>query len=1027
MSIIIRIFRKSMILCWVLVFIVQASMAIGVSSAASEPPAKKILMLYSDTPEFLANPIFTDGFKSRIGELVHSPIEYSYEYLAWSQHQNDPQYPEALETFLFKKYRQSQPDLVVLLGGPAAQFLITRGETLFPGVPKIITGATVAGYSQADIPADTHLIQSSYSAVKAIEAILQLQPATKKIYVVIGDSAAERQVISQYGRDFQVFANRAEFIYLNQLSLAKLLETTPTIESDAVILFHTFFRDAEGSAYYPVNVLRRLAQEARVPIYSVQDVFLGLGAVGGYVNSNRLIGVRAAERGAQILNREKIPNAVLSAATTGEYLFDWRELKRWGIDEKNLPAGSRIEFKEADVWDKYKWQITGAAALIVVQGFLISALLINRAWRRKAQEELIHSKEEIESLYEETTALNSELNQALDEKDYALEKNQASLKEISDLYQKLSATYSELAVSKEALNRQYIQLEQQEQSLEESEERYRLATEGANDVIWDIDLESGIIRNSDRLTAVTGIDLPANGHFTLDEWRLRIHPDDSSMLDKTLREHLDGITSHYFNEYRVDDGRGGYVWVAVRGKAIFDETGKPLRMAGSLTNITEQKQAREQVEYLAYHDSLTGLPNRAALSRKFAEITAGPERVENTSLVLVDLDDFKVVNDLSGHGHGDMLLKQVTMSLKALVNEHIFLARFGGDEFVFIHYGNPDFATISLFAEDVLDCFKLPFAIRDNLFQMTASVGIALFPEHGQDFNQLLQGADIALHKGKRNGKNRCEFFDASLRIEMTRKQEMEKGLKVAAQNQELVLHYQPQFDLKDHSVVGFEALLRWNHPKWGMVPPLDFIPWAEETGLITSLGKWVLEEACFAVRRINAQIGHSHFVAVNISARQLTEPDFPETVLRILQKTGLAAELLELEITETLLLQSFDECVASLDTLRRAGIKVSLDDFGTGYSSLTYLQKLPVDTIKMDHYFIGEIQADSNSRAILASVINLSHHFGFAVVAEGLETEEQVALVTQYGCDRGQGYFLSRPVPEESLLRWLGKEGTNT
>ena len=365
----------------------------SLSYAAPEAPETKILILYADTPTFLPYTIFTDAFKNRIAEIDSDKTSYYYEYLAWSQHATDPTYAGDVSVFLHQKYRKDKPNLVILVGGSAAQFFLSYGERMFPGVPKVIVGVTGVGYSKTNLPQNFSVLQSLYDESKIIETILQIQPATKRIYVLIGNSAAEQRTVTSYSLNFKRFVDKVEIIYLNQLPFNKLLEFVPTVKGDAVFLFHVFFQDVEGRAFVPSNVLRRISQVARVPIYGVQDTFLGAGAVGGYVNSTRLMGLRTAEQMAAMRAGNKPAGSTLITTSTGEYVFDWRELKRWGIAVDRLPVGSRIEFREPNVWEMHKWLILGVVFIIITQGTLIFGLVVYSVKIKKATNELLRSKE----------------------------------------------------------------------------------------------------------------------------------------------------------------------------------------------------------------------------------------------------------------------------------------------------------------------------------------------------------------------------------------------------------------------------------------------------------------------------------------------------------------------------------------------------------------------------------------------------------------------------------------------------------
>jgi diguanylate cyclase (GGDEF)-like protein/PAS domain S-box-containing protein len=450
----------------------------------------------------------------------------------------------------------------------------------------------------------------------------------------------------------------------------------------------------------------------------------------------------------------------------------------------------------------------------------------------------------------------------------------------------------------------------------------------------------------------------------------------------------------------------------------------PRQFAVLLNDISERKQAEQKIQELAYFDGLTKLPNRRLLIDRLGQaLIAGARSKRKGGLLFVDLDDFKTLNDTFGHGEGDLLLQQVAQRLTSSVREGDTVARLGGDEFVVmledLSENPPDAAAqIKIVGEKILAALNQPYVVSSQEHHSTASIGAALFGETRDSLDDLLKRADIAMYQAKSAGRNTLRFFDPALQAAVKARAVMEEALRQAINRGEFLLYYQPQVDRG--SLIGAEALIRWKHPKRGMVLPGEFIPLAEETGLILPLGRWVLETACGQIAAWAGRKETRHFnIAVNVSARQFRQADFVDQVLRVLERTTADPHNLKLELTESMLVDNVEDVIAKMTALKSRGLSFSLDDFGTGYSSLSYLKRLPLDQLKIDQSFVRDVLADLNNGAIAQTIIALSQTMGLSVIAEGVETEEQRDFLARLGCPAFQGFLFSRPVPVEEL-EWL-------
>ena len=450
--------------------------------------------------------------------------------------------------------------------------------------------------------------------------------------------------------------------------------------------------------------------------------------------------------------------------------------------------------------------------------------------------------------------------------------------------------------------------------------------------------------------------------------------------------------------------------------------GEP-HVIGTVRDISVRKQAEAHIEYLAHHDVLTGLPNRTLLRDRFAQAKLQADR--NRSLIAVlflDLDHFKVINDTLGHAAGDQLLKQLVTHLQHCVRDTDTISRQGGDEFIFLVQDIRQLAVIERVAHALLSQLQQPLQLAEQELTVSGSIGIALYPQDGDNFDLLLQRADMAMYAAKAAGRNKANFYSASMQAEIDKRVQLDSRLRKALKHGDFRLHFQPQVDARQRPF-GAEALLRWTPPGKAAIPPGEFIPLAEETGFIVSLGRFVLEEACRTLVQWSQQpLLQSLTLAVNISARQFRERDFESHLAQCLAQTGCDPRRLKLELTESVVLDSVDDAIERMQRLRQLGLGFSLDDFGTGYSSLAYLKRLPLDQVKIDRAFVHHLGTDRHDEAIIAAILAMSHTIGLSVVAEGVETEQQWALLAQHGCQGFQGYYFAKPMPAEQFVAWLSE-----
>jgi diguanylate cyclase (GGDEF)-like protein/PAS domain S-box-containing protein len=560
-------------------------------------------------------------------------------------------------------------------------------------------------------------------------------------------------------------------------------------------------------------------------------------------------------------------------------------------------------------------------------------------------------------------------------------------------------------------------LKQAEAALRESEARFRDLTELSSDWYWEQDADLRFTQVSSRFAE---FNLSIEAHIGKTRWELPL----SGVSEEQWRAHRELLSAHKpFQDfvYQRHDNSGNLRTISVSGRPIFGDQGVFKGYRGTGRDITEQKRAEEQIRHMAHHDALSGLPNRVLLDDRVGQAIAQARRGRTgLALLFIDLDRFKMVNDSLGHPVGDRLLRTVAERLGSCVRNTDTVARIGGDEFVVLLTALNRAEDARYIAQKIIDTVSERLMIDDHELHITPSIGICVYPHDGQDAETLMRNADTAMYHAKEMGRNNYQFFTRSMNIITQQRLVLENDLRRALEHGELSLHYQPQVDLRTGAIVGFEALARWRHPERGMVAPSEFIPAAEESGLINPIGEFVLRQACSQARAWQAAGFPQLQVAVNCSAKQFRREGMVEAVARLLEEVGLSAECLELEITESVIIQHAEQVIDWFRELNDMGLQLSIDDFGTGYSSLSYLKRFPIQKLKIDQSFVRDIGHDPDDAAIVRAIVAMAHSLGLEVIAEGVETAAQLAFLKSLACDKAQGYYFSKPLPADEFLELL-------
>lgn len=933
-------------------------------------PRKNVVILNSYN---YGNPFSDDETTGILQVLNQSGLDpaLNVEYMDWKKN------PDVRRlNFLYEDYRlkfNGKTDLLVAQDDAALQFALKNRKEIFNDAPIVFCGINEASeklilHGQRRI---TGVIEDC-DPQGTLDAALKINPAIKKIYVIhdnteTGLATAEMtfEAVAKADLNLEVYP-------LNNLTNEELYEKVRHLPADSIILYTAYYTDYSGNTITSNEICQKVSEYANVPVYHLYDFALGYGIVGGSLLTGQKHGQAAGRMALKILQGNPIESLPVSHEKTTQLIFDYNELQRFNIPLDRLPLNSTVINKPFSFYNTYKNLVIGVSGFFTVLLVFIFLLLINIKKRRATERVLKDANDELNLLYEE------------------------------------------IAASEEELRSNYHELTEKQVALTTSEERYALAVNGANDVVWDYDIQADRLYVSERICDILGLGNDKLGN--LDQFKELLYAEDRTLLCGRILARAAKKPS-FQAEVRLKCKNGLYRWTLIRGTMLLNAQQKPERMAGSLTDISERKNNEQAMQYMAYHDMLTGLINRSALYNEFSALRSN----DTAAMIFLDLDNFKNINDTMGHSYGDRVLIEVGKRLKSLARKNIAVARFGGDEFVILHINYRNRELLHQYVRLIVRTIQEPFYMDGKLIKLQASMGIACYPEDGTTFDEICRNADTAMYDAKNKGRMQFSFFNRVMNERLFYKLNMENDLREALQKDEFILQYQPQVNVTTGEICGLEALVRWVKPGTGMVSPGEFIPLCEETGLIIPLGRLVLEKALAFGAQLKAK-NIEMCISINVSVIQFNQPDFVPMVLSAITSAGVNEKNIGIELTETIFMDNFEESVIKINQLRNKGVQIFLDDFGTGFSSLKYLKNLPIDKLKVDKIFIDDIAKREDN--ITETVIVLAHKMGMKVVAEGVEQKEQLTLLQEYNCDMIQGYYISKPVFEKEIFEVMEKKG---
>jgi diguanylate cyclase (GGDEF)-like protein len=800
------------------------------------------------------------GWTNNQNKGIIETLQRSYDncsidvkYMDWKNYPTEENL-KILYNYYRAKYLTKKFDLIITTDDAALSFALKYRQRLFSNAPIVFSGVNQVSLAKirGNYKNFTGVIEEA-DPTQTINIALKINPAIQNVYVVYDNSESGISTGRIVNSKIKAMKKKLNIIDLNNLSFKELLETVSKLGDKDMLLFSTYYRDVNGKVVEFDLASKEISKNSSIPMYHQFTFGLNKGAFGGNMISGELSGKYTAELALRILNGESADSIPISSPNIAKKVFDYEQLKRFGISAGKLPDDAEIINKPFDFFETYQTLVLVVLFVFAVLFSFVLTLIIYISKINKVKTELYNSHEE------------------------------------------LTLTYEELVATDEELKNQLREIETIQGDLSKSEEKYT---------------------------------------------------------------------------------------------------------------------------YLALHDVLTGLPNRRSLFDDAKKIFSNS--LEKAALLFIDMDNFKYINDTMGHEFGDELIKQVSERISLDLDSKSTLYRLGGDEFILLRLGTKDKLEVEKVISDILYSFSEEFCVKNSALHITFSIGVALFPDHGRDIEELIKSADIAMYKAKENGKNKFIIYEKSMDEAFNERMNLEKHLHTAMDKDEFELYYQPQLDLKNNKISGLEALLRWKNPELGFVSPVKFIRVAEDTHLIIALGEWVLIQACDFISQLHKNGYKDLTISVNISTIQIFQADFTEKVLRILEYFRLNPRYLELEVTETVLIESFDLVNKKLEKLSEKGISIALDDFGKGYSSLSYLKQLPISTLKIDKCFIDNLSLMTEDKTITRHIITLGKSLGMSIVAEGVETNEQMEYLKKYKCDKIQGYLFSKPLPKNEAEKLI-------
>ena len=1029
-----------------------------------------IFMLHSYSQEYPWTKRQHEGFLRELGARVPDAIDVSVEYLDSKRVPYTTAYAYSFAGKLAQKYAALEPKLIYVTDDNALLFALAHLTRIFPKAPIFFSGINDYGMKQRIDPRQVTGVFENKEIAPNLDLMRQLAPGVRDILVVGDESetyqAIRHEIVAELAHQPDIQAQ-----FLSHGGIERMVAALQGRKEQFVFLTTLgAMTDATGRTLTLPETIAAIVQAGRFIVISMEDVYLYPGVLGGYVTSGYRQGAAAAELSARYLAGTAVADIKPIESSPNEYIIDGGELEKLGLTLPSGLAGRTTILNPVPTFYERNLKLIVpslyAFALLFAALLIASIYILTRKNRQisHASKELAAQTERLRTVIEAFPvvlwAIDREgvftFSRGAGLKALGLAPDEAVGRSLFEIYRDIPRIIEDvrLALAGEshvstnwvgalAFETHYAPLrdargavigatgvstdvterKRADEALRLSDQRLQEAVRASSIGIYDHDHDADTIYWSPRQREFYG--WGPDEPVTLQRFVDHVFPEDRERIADAVRRAHDPAGDGRFDvEHRIVRRNGEIRWLTTRSQTFFEGEGKerrPVRTIGAVVDITAFKENEKQLEHIAHYDALTGLPNRVLLADRLRQAMAqAHRRAQPLAVAYLDLDGFKVINDRHGHDTGDQLLMTMAASMKQTLREGDTLSRLGGDEFVAVLLDLPDVeASVPMLAR-LLAAAAQPVHVKDLVLEVSASLGVTFYPQaEDVDADQLLRQADQAMYQAKLAGKNCYHVFDAELDRSVRGHHEGMERIRHALVEREFVLHYQPKVNMRTGKVIGAEALIRWQHPEKGLLPPAVFLPVIEDHPLAVEIGEWVIDTALTQMTLWQAS-GLDIPVSVNVGARQLQQAGFPERLREILAAhPDVRPGDLELEVLETSALEDVVGVSKIIEACREIGVTFALDDFGTGYSSLSYLKRLPVNRLKIDQSFVRGMLEDPDDLAILEGVIGLATAFRREVIAEGVETVEHGEMLLQLGCEQAQGYGIARPMPAREFAGW--------
>ncbi|MFA9378704.1 MAG: EAL domain-containing protein [Lachnotalea sp.] len=938
---------------------------------ASKIEKKNVLFISSYSESFITVP---DQLKGLQSVFDNNNVYLQVEYMDTKRFSADENVANFYTSLKYKLENGSKYDAIIVGDDTALQFAMDHQEELFSGLPIIFFGINDIERAEKAVsnPYMTGIIEET-SLVDNIQIACKFNSNATKVKAIVDDTLAGQGDQKQFEKASESFLDlEFQTINVSQYSFDEFQSVLEGIGNDTILLFLSMNQDKTEKYMDLDKQFQFIKDYTNVPVYRASVGGVGAGLIGGKMISYEKFGNMAADLVLNVFSGKSINTMKIIENTPYYYFFDYSIIQKYNINPNLIPNGAILINKKINPLEKYLKYIIMIGLLVELLSIVAVVLSIDNLKRRKMQKELQDSHEELTSIYEE------------------------------------------LSASEEQLKLQYNIVEEHAKKVDLLYEKYEIAITATNGAVWELDVDTKELEISKSMESVVNKTVPESENYYI-ILKYLVHPKYRKRVVTEFKKYLAGENDEVHIQVLANVEDGKKRWILIRGKGIRENSGNYKKLYGILLDITAMKEQEEYIEYFANHDYLTHLPNRM----RFMEVlTRELDMKASGAVLLFDIDDFKSINDTMGHVYGDELLKQIAKRLEIICDERMFAARMGGDEFLVLIKDVTTNKEVDKYVEKIDSAFVEVFSFEGMEDSINFSMGITLFPKDSDNINQLIMNADTAMYKAKRNGKNNCMYYHEDMQNEIRFKKEIDAILRQAMKEDGFCLMYQPQVDAHTGVIVGFEALLRL---KGYSLSPAEFIPVAEETGYIIDIGRWVASEAIKQMEEWKNKGLQEKTVAINFSSKQLRDKGYIDYVRQLLSEHKISAEFLEIEITESILLENNIQTMEFLQELKKHGFKIALDDFGTGYSSLNYLTYIPVNKIKLDKSINDKFLEYENSK-VMESLISLAHSLNLKITAEGIEDWNKFMKLQRSGCDYIQGYLFSKPLDKQDVEKIYDK-----